>query len=66
MELASCVLPKPVPEIITLVVAGPEVGEIPETLGSPVTEKLIPFDSSPFADTTTFPVVAPLGTVAVT
>lgn len=58
------VAPKFVPEIVTDVPAGPAVGEIPVMFGAEPTVKFTPLLASPPTVTTTFPVVAPLGTAA--
>ena len=55
--------PKFDPEIVTDAPTAPVVVESPEIEGVPSTEKLMPFVSTPLAWTTTFPVVAPAGTV---
>jgi hypothetical protein len=55
------VLPKLVPVIVTDAPGAPVVGERLEITGA--TEKLIPLLSTPLVCTTTFPVVAPAGTV---
>jgi hypothetical protein len=52
--------PKPVPEIVTVVPMVPVLGEIPVMFGATV--KLTPLLATPFAVTTTLPVVAPGGT----
>ena len=52
--------------IVTAVPTGPDVGERLEMVGplpDPVTVKLTPLLATPPTVTTTFPVVAPLGTV---
>jgi hypothetical protein len=59
--LFPCVTPKPVPRIVTGVPAGPEFG-IRDVMVGGMTVKLIPLLATPFTVTTTFPVVAPLGT----
>jgi hypothetical protein len=53
--------PKVVPAIVTEAPAAPEVGDRLVTAG--VTVKLFPLLFTPLAKTTTFPVVAPEGTV---
>lgn len=58
--LAPCVDPKFNPEIVTEVAAGPEVTDRLVMLGKTV--KLTPLLATPFTDTTTLPVVAPVGT----
>jgi hypothetical protein len=55
--------PKFVPVIVTGVPTAPEVGERLVMLGADTTVKLDPLLFTPLANTTTFPVVAPLGTV---
>jgi hypothetical protein len=52
--------PKPLPEIVTVVPTVPVLGEIPVIFGATV--KLTPLLATPFAVTTTLPVVAPAGT----
>ena len=47
----------------TLVPIGPEVGLMPVMFGGGVTVKSTPLLDTPFTVTTTFPVVAPAGTV---
>src|SRR5215471_14534638 len=60
--LVPCVLPNPVPLMVTDVPTGPEVGD---RLPMPkVTVKLTPLLAVPPTVTTTLPVVAPLGTGA--
>lgn|SRR5450432_205437 len=56
--------PKFVPVIVTEVATGPEVGDKLVMLGAATTVKALPLDATPPTVTTTFPVVAPLGTVA--
>jgi hypothetical protein len=51
------------PLIVTDVPTAPEVGERLDMLGVPYTVKLTPLLATPDTVTTTFPVVAPLGTV---
>jgi hypothetical protein len=58
--LEPCVLPKPVPAITTEVPKGPELGESVAMFGATV--KTTPLLALPPTVTTTFPVVAPLGT----
>jgi hypothetical protein len=62
--LEPCDAPKLTPEIVTGVPAGPEFGLKPMMLGpAPVpTVKFTPLLAIPFTVTTTFPVVAPVGT----
>lgn len=55
-------VPKFVPAIVTGVVIGPEVGLRLESVGVGRTVKLMPLLATPLTVTTTFPVVAPLGT----
>jgi len=63
MVLVPCVDPKFVPAIVTEVPTGPEVGFRLVMLGAElVTVKLTPLLATPDTVTTTFPVVAPLGT----
>ncbi len=57
------VAPKLVPVIVTDVPTGPEVGERLVMFGVGSTVKFTPFVFTPLAFTTTFPVVAPVGTV---
>jgi hypothetical protein len=59
--LLPCVDPKVVPVIVTEAPTAPEVGDRLVILGTTV--KLDPLLFTPLANTTTFPVVAPLGTV---
>jgi hypothetical protein len=63
--LLPWVAPKFVPVMVTDVPAGPEVGERLVMLGAATTVKLFPLLATPDTVTTTFPVVAPAGTVAV-
>ena len=56
--------PKLLPLIVTDVPTGPEVGNKPVMFGVGRTVKLTPLLFTPLAYTTTFPVVAALGTVA--
>jgi hypothetical protein len=58
-----CVAPKFVPVIVTEVPTAPEVTERLVMLGADTTVKLDPLLFTPLANTTTFPVVAPVGTV---
>ncbi len=63
--LVPCVAPKFVPLIVTEVPAGPDVGDKLVMLGAgTVTVKLTPLLAWPPTVTTTFPVVAPVGTGA--
>jgi hypothetical protein len=58
--------PKFVPVIVTEAPTAPELVDRPLMLGAPVTVKLTPLlDTPPEVVTTTFPVVAPVGTCAV-
>lgn len=59
--LAPCVVPNPVPVIVTDVATTPLVGEIVVMPGPGCTVKFIPAEAVPLAVTTTFPVVAPAG-----
>ena len=60
--LVPCVVPKFAPVIVIEVPTGPEVGDKVVMLGVAVTVKLTPLLATPPTVTTTFPVVAPLGT----
>jgi len=60
--LDPCAVPKFVPVIVTVVPTDPEVGDRLVIVGVAVTVKLAPLLDTPFSVTTTFPVVAPLGT----
>ncbi len=60
--LVPCVDPKFVPVIVTAVPTGPEVGDTVVMLGVADTVKLTPLLATPPTVTTTFPVVAPVGT----
>src|SRR5437870_1560364 len=62
--LPPCVAPNPVPAIATSDPTAPEVGERLVMLKVSTTVKLMPLLVTPLAFTTTFPVVAPLGTGA--
>jgi len=62
--LLPCVAPKFVPATVTAAPTAPEVGETLAILGAETTVKLDPLLATPDTVTTTFPVVAPLGTVA--
>ena len=55
--------PKPLPLIVTDAPTGPHAGETLVILGGETTVKLDPLLFTPLANTTTFPVVAPDGTV---
>jgi hypothetical protein len=55
--------PKLLPVMLTAVPTDPAVGDTPVIEGGTVTVKVTPLLASPFAVTTTLPVVAPLGTV---
>ncbi len=57
-------LPKFVPAIVTDVPTVPDAGDKLVMLGVGTTVKLFPLLSTPLACTTTFPVLAPEGTVA--
>src|SRR5882762_1462350 len=61
--LDPCVEPKFVPVIVTAVPTAPVVTDRLVMLGAGTTVKLDPLLFTPLANTTTFPVVAPLGTV---
>src|SRR5258708_36245637 len=64
--LVPCVAPKLAPAIVTDVPTNPDVGFKLVMLGAgTVTVKLTPLLAAPPTATTTFPVVAPAGTVAV-
>jgi hypothetical protein len=65
-ELDPCGDPKLLPEIVTEVFTAPEVGLMPVMLGATNTVKFTPLLFAPLAYTTTFPVVAPAGTVVAT
>jgi hypothetical protein len=60
--LVPCVDPKFVPVIVTDTPIAPEVGERLVIAGAATTVKLLLLLFTPSANTTTFPVVAPLGT----
>jgi hypothetical protein len=60
--LVPWVDPKLVPVIVTAVPTGPEVGDRLVMLGADDTVKLTPLLATPPTVTTTFPVVAPVGT----
>src|ERR1700746_2933849 len=60
--LVPCEAPKVVPVIVTAVPTGPEVGDRLVILGVDDTGKLTPLLATPPPVTTTFPVVAPVGT----
>lgn len=62
--LAPCVDPKFTPLIVTDVPTGPAVGERPLIPGPELTVKFTPLLATPLTVTTTFPVVAPVGTGA--
>ncbi len=64
-EPLPCVAPKFVPVIVTAAPTAPVVIERLVMLGAATTVKLLPLLLTPLAFTTTFPVVAPLGTVVV-
>jgi hypothetical protein len=61
--LLPCVAPKPVPEIETPEPTDPEAGDKLLMVRLSATVKFDPLLYTPLANTTTFPVVAPLGTV---
>ena len=56
--------PKPVPAIVTCVPVGPDVGDKPVMVGPEATVKVTALLTTPDTVTTTFPVVAPVGTGA--
>jgi hypothetical protein len=60
--LISWVAPKWAPEIVTKVPTIPDCGDRPLMLGVCSTVKLTPLLSTPLTLTTTFPVIAPVGT----
>ncbi len=62
-ETVPCVEPKFVPVIVTAAPTAPVVIDKLVMLGAGTTVKLTPLLFTPLADTTTLPVVAPLGTV---
>jgi hypothetical protein len=62
--LVPCVVPKFDPVIVTDAVTGPEVGDRFVMLGAATTVNALPLEATPPTVTTTFPFVAPLGTVA--
>src|SRR6266513_452814 len=62
MVLLPCGVPNPVPVIATSDPTTPEVGDKLVMLNTSTTVKLMPLLVTPLAFTTTFPVVAPLGT----
>jgi hypothetical protein len=62
--LVPCVAPKLAPAIVTDALTAPEVGDRLVMLGAATTVKLFPLLALPATVTTTFPVVAPVGTVA--
>jgi len=61
-ELAPCDAPKLLPVIVTTVLTGPEVGDRLVIPGVALTVKLTALLTKPVFVTSTFPVVAPLGT----
>ncbi len=63
-DTEPCVVVKPVPVIETDVPTTPEVGDKLVMLGAATTVNDLPLLPTPLRATTTFPVVAPLGTVA--
>jgi hypothetical protein len=62
--LVPCVDPKLVPVMVTDAPTAPEVSERLVMPGAETTVKLLPLLDAPDTVTTTFPLVAPLGTVA--
>jgi len=62
--LLPCEEPKLLPETVIEVPTAAEVGERLDMLGAATTVKLFPLLEEPETVTTTFPVVAPLGTAA--
>jgi hypothetical protein len=62
--LVPLVDPKAVPAIVTDAPTAPEVGDTVLMLGAATTVKALPLLAAPETVTTTFPVVAPAGTVA--
>ena len=62
--LVPLVAPKLVPAIVTAAPTAAEVGDRLVMLGAATTVKLTPLLALPPTVTTTFPVVAPVGTVA--
>jgi hypothetical protein len=60
---APCDVLKLFPEMVTAVPGGPEVGDILLMTGAGTTVKIFPLLALPLTVTTTFPVVAPVGTV---
>src|SRR5882762_9125386 len=62
--LVPCVEPKLLPVMVTDVPTGPVVGERFVMLGAATTVNKELLLATPFTATTTFPVVAPVGTVA--
>src|SRR6266480_2862330 len=60
--LLPCVAPNPVPAIATSDPTTPEIGDKLVILRVSMTVKLMPLLETPLSFTTTFPVVAPLGT----
>jgi hypothetical protein len=63
LDIVPTVGPKFVPVIVTLAPTGPEVGLMLVIFGGGVTVKFTPLLATPPTVTTTFPVVAPDGTV---
>ena len=61
--LAPCVVPNPLPVIVTEIPPGPDAGLRPEMLG--ITAKSAPLLATPPTVTTTLPVAAPFGTPTV-
>jgi hypothetical protein len=62
--LVPCVVPKFVPVIVTGAPTAPVVGDKLVMFGADTTVNVLPLLATPLTVTTTFPVVAPVGTVA--
>jgi hypothetical protein len=62
--LVPWVAPKLVPVIVTAAPTAPEVGDRLVMLGADTTVNVLPLLATPLTVTTTYPVVAPVGTVA--
>jgi hypothetical protein len=62
--LVPWVAPKLVPVIVTKAPTAPDVGDRLVMLGADTTVNVLPLLATPLTVTTTFPVVAPVGTVA--
>jgi hypothetical protein len=62
--LVPWVAPKLVPVIVTAAPTAPDVGDRLVMLGADTTVNVLPLLATPLTVTTTFPVVAPVGTVA--